>query len=54
MKVPGEHKFTDEQMIAALDAGFYGTKPLPGSCAPMSFEGSDEYDDAAFVRALKK
>lgn len=54
VKVPGEHKFTDEQIKAALDAGFYDTKPLPGSCAPMSFEGSDEYDDEAFIKALQK
>lgn len=44
VKVPGEHKFTDEQIKVALDAGFYGTKPLPGSCEPFSFDGDDVYD----------
>lgn len=44
VKVPGEHKFTNEQIKAALDAGFYGTKPLPGSCEPFSFDGDDVYD----------
>lgn len=45
VKVPGEHKFSDEQIKVALDAGFYNTKPLPGSCEPFSYEGSDKYDD---------